>query len=171
MKPVRLLFLLFAGTVVMIAVMRWHGAPLITSVSKAGIVSLEIAKTKEHADVIINTWASVSSINVIQHAITNTYIDFVFIIFYALFLYTYCYFISFKQKKWAATLSRTLALAALIAGMCDVIENYFMLQMLQQSVTATYAFLSWLFAVIKFGLLLAAILWSLFNLHVLFRKK
>jgi hypothetical protein len=168
MKPNRLLLLLFMGTAVMIAVMRWHGAPLITPVSKAGIVSLELARTTEQATLIINQW---QQNNLIQQAITNTYIDFVFLLFYALFLYAYCFFISTKQKAWAATISRTLAIAALSAGLCDVIENYCMLQLLQQSVTATYALLSWLFAVIKFVLLIAVIVWSLLNLHVLFRKK
>jgi hypothetical protein len=168
MKPKLLLLLLFVGTIIMMAVMRWHGAPLITPVSKAGIVSLEVAKTIEQSNIIINQW---KKDDVIQQAITNTYIDFVFLIFYALFLYTYCFFISFKQKPWAATVSRTLALAALAAGLCDVIENYFMLQMLEGAVTPTFAFLSWLFAVIKFGLLVAVIVWSLCNLHVLFRKK
>jgi hypothetical protein len=168
MKPNRLLLFLFVGTIIMIVVMRWHGAPLITPVSNAGIVSLELAKTTEQSNVIINQW---KQNNIINHSITNTYIDFIFIIFYSLFLYSYCFFISFKQKPWAATISRTLAIAALTAGLCDVVENYFMLQMLEQSVTASYTFLSWLFAIIKFGLLIAVILWSLLNLYVLFRKK
>lgn len=167
-KAELLLLILFIGTVTMIFVMRWHGSLLITPVSKAGIVSLELAKTTEQASLIINEWEEEG---VLKQAITNTYIDFVFILFYALFLYAYCFFISTKQQPWAATISRTLAIAALTAGFCDVIENYFMLQLLQQSVTATYALLSWLFAVIKFGLLLAVILWSLLNLLVLFRKK
>lgn len=168
MKPVRLLLFLFLGTLVMIAVMRWHGAPLITPVSKAGIVSLEIAKTTEQVNVILNQW---QKDGIIQQAITNTWIDFVFLLFYALFLYAYCFFISNKQQPWAATVSRTLGLAALAAGLCDVMENYCMLQLLQESVTGTYAFLSWLFAVIKFGLLAAVIVWSLLNLHVAFRRK
>ncbi|MBX9784761.1 MAG: hypothetical protein K2X48_15845 [Chitinophagaceae bacterium] len=168
MKAKLLLLILFLGTVAMIAVMRWHGAPLITPVSKAGIVSLELAKSTEQATIIINQW---QQNNLIQQAINNTYIDFVFIIFYALFLYAYCFYISIKQQPWAGAISRTLALAALTAGLCDVIENYCMLQMLQGSVTSAHAFLSWLFAVIKFGLLMAVILWSLLNLHVLFRKR
>lgn len=152
----------------MIFVMRNHGALLITPVSKAGIVSLEVAKTKETASAIINYW---NENGLLRRAITNTYIDFIFIIFYSLFLYSYCFFISFKQKPWAATISRTLAIAALSAGLCDVFENYCMLQMMEQSVTSAYAFFSWLFAVIKFGLLIAAVGWSLCNLHVVFRKK
>jgi hypothetical protein len=151
--------------------MRWHGAPLITPVSKAGIVSLELAKTPKQASEIINLWNYLDPPpNLIKHAITNTYIDFAFIIFYSLFLYSYCFFISTKQKHWAATISRTLAITALTAGLCDVFENYCMLQMLQQPVTSTYAFLSWLFALTKFILLAATVLWSLLNLHVVFRK-
>jgi hypothetical protein len=167
MNPKFLLLCLLIGTIIMVAVMRWHGAPLITPVSKAGIVSLELAKTTEQSNIIINQW---KQNNLINHAITNTYIDFIFIIFYSLFLYSYCFFVSIKQKPWAATISRTLAIAALTAGLCDVVENYCMLQMLQQSVTATWAFLSWLFALIKFGLLIAAVVWSLLNVHVVFRK-
>jgi hypothetical protein len=170
MSPNRLLLFLFAGTSVMIAVMRWHGAPLITPVSKVGIVSLELAKTKDTASLIIDTWRKKEG-NIIQQAISNTYIDFVFLVFYSFFLYAYCFFISKKQQPWAASISRTLALGALTAGLCDIVENYFMLQMLQQSVTESYAFLSWLFAMIKFVLLVIVIVWSLFNVHVVFRGK
>ena len=169
MKKAELLLLtLFIGTIAMIGVMRMHGADLITPVSKAGIVSLELAKTTEQSNIIINQW---KEDGVLQLSITNTYIDFAFILFYALFLYAFGFFISYKQKAGAAKISRTLAMAALAAGLCDVIENYFMLQMLEGAVTATFALLSWLFAVIKFGLLMAVILWSLLNLHVVFRKK
>ncbi len=148
--------------------MRWHGAPLITPVSKAGIVSLELAKTTEQSTIIIDQWKKAQ---VVEQAISNTYIDFGFILFYALFLYAFCFYISTKQQPWAASISRTLAVAALTAGLCDVIENYFMLQLLEGTITSTYAFLSWLFASIKFVLLMLTILWSLGNLHVLFRKK
>jgi hypothetical protein len=168
MNPNRLLLFLFAGTVVMIAVMRWHGAPLITPVSKTGIVSLELAKTKDTASLIIDAWQKKEG-NVVQQAITNTYIDFIFLLFYSLFLYALCFFISTKQKTRAATISRTLAIAALTAGLCDVLENYFMLQMLEHSVTEAYAFLSWLFATIKFALLILVIVWCLVNAHVVFR--
>jgi tetrahydromethanopterin S-methyltransferase subunit C len=168
MKPNRLLLFLFMGTAVMIAVMRWHGAPLITPVSKAGIVSLELAKTTEQASIILNQWKMDA---VVQQAITNTYIDLVFLIFYSFFLYAFCFFISYKQQPPAAAVSRTLGLAALSAGLCDVIENYCMLQLLQESVTGTYAYLSWLFAVIKFGLLLLVIVWCVLNLHAAFRRK
>lgn len=148
--------------------MRKHGAPLITPLSEAGIISLELAKTEEAANIILNQWKTDA---VVQQAITNTWIDFVFLLFYALFLYAYCVYISKQQVPWAATVSRILAIAALVAGLCDVIENYFLLQMLQQSVTASYAFLSWLFAMIKFGLLLPVVVWCLYNLPVACRKE
>lgn len=167
MKPQRLLISLFAGTVVMIAVMRWHGGPLITPVSDAGIVSLELAKTKERTAVITNYW---NENGLLRTAITNTYIDFIFILFYSLFLYSYCFFISTKQQPRPAVISRTLGMGALVAGLCDVIENYFILQQLQQAPTETFAFLAWLFASIKFVLLGAAVMCCLLHVHVLFRK-
>ncbi len=171
MNPIRLLLFLLTVTMVMIAVMRWHGAPLITPVSKAGIVSLELAKTTKQASKIINVWKHLKeSPDLIRHAITNTYIDFVFIIFYSLFLYSYCTFISTKQKQFPAGISRTLGMAALTAGFCDVVENYFMLLQLEQHVSATNAFLVWFFALIKFILLAATVLWCLLNVHLVFRK-
>ena len=172
MKPKLLLFTLFIGTVAMIVVMRMHGAVLITPVSKAGIVSLELAKTGKQASEIINVWKYLEPPpNLIQQAITNTYIDFLFLLFYSLFLYAVCWSYSLRQQAPWASLSRILAMAALLAGLCDVIENYFMLQMLEQQVTETRAYLSWLFAAIKFMLLIPVVLWSLICLPLLFRRK
>jgi hypothetical protein len=168
MNPRSLLLLLFIGTVVMIAVMRWHGEPLVTPVSKAGIVSLELAKTTEQSNIILNQW---KNDGIIQQAITNTYIDFLFLLFYSLFLYAVCWSYSLRQQAPWASMSRKLAMAALLAGLCDVIENYFMLQMLEQQVTETRAYLSWLFAAIKFMLLIPVVLWSLICLPLLFRRK
>jgi len=148
--------------------MRWHGAPLVTPVSKAGIVSLELAKTTEQSNIILHQW---KQDQVVEQAITNTYIDFLFLLFYSLFLYAVCWSYSLRQQPLWASVSRILAITALLAGLCDVIENYFMLQMLEQQVTETRAYLSWLFAAIKFMLLIPVVLWSLICLPLLFRKK
>jgi ABC-type Fe3+-siderophore transport system permease subunit len=168
MKPNRLLLFLFAGTIVMIAVMRWHGAPLETPVSKMGVVSLELAKTTEQSNIILHQW---KQDQVVEQAIINTYIDFIFLIFYSLFLYAVCWSYSLRQQPPWASVSRILAMTALLSGLCDVIENYFMLQMLEQQVTETRAYLSWLFASIKFMLLIPVVLWSLICLPLLFRRK
>lgn len=151
MSEKTLLLILLSGTIIMIVVMRLHGQPLANVPStKCGIVCLEFAKTKQNALDIVNTWSSISSKHLRKLAITNTYIDFVFIFFYSLFLYACCYYYSLTQKKNRAVISRIIALLGLTAGLLDVIENYFLFGMLHFEITNTQALLTWWLAAIKF---------------------
>lgn len=151
MRERTLLLSLFFGTVVMILVMRIHGKPLTDVPStKAGIVSLEFAKTKQKAHSIVTTWSSISSVDLRKLAVTNTYIDFVFLFFYSLFLYAGCYYFSLSQKGTHAAVLRTVGLLGLTAGLLDAVENYFLLKMLTYQITNEQALLTWWLAAVKF---------------------
>jgi hypothetical protein len=153
MSAKQFLFFLLAGTLVMIIVMRWHGKPLTqTPSAKAGIVSLEFAKSKHKANTIVQEWKRAPGADLKKHAINNTWIDFIFILFYSLFLYSACYYFSLKQKKAAASFLRAVALLGLTAGLLDAVENYFLFQMLNEQITNTQALLTFWLAAFKFSL-------------------
>lgn len=162
MKKLHLLLFLFSGTMLLFLVMRWHGKPLAQlPETKAGIVSLEFAKTKQRANEIVNDW---KSNGLQQHAISNTSIDYLFIFFYGLFLFTANWLIALKQKSTLKTISQTIALLGLTAALFDVIENFFLIKMLAFTSTDSEIFITWWLAAIKFLLVAIAVLWILINL-------
>ena len=174
MKKKALSLFLFSGTAVLLFTMRWHGEVLTKFPStKAGIVSLEFAKTKKKVTEILYEWNTVSSKNIHQHAVTNTAIDFLFIFFYSLFLFYVCFWFSTKQQGLVSKISQFIALLALTAGLLDVIENYFLLKMLRNSITNAEALFTWWLAAVKFSLVGIAVLWILINipLYFIFKPK
>jgi hypothetical protein len=162
MKNYLLVLFLFTGTILLFVVMRWHGKPLTqTPGTKAGIVSLEFAKTKQRADEIVNNWKN----NGIQdHAITNTSIDYLFIFFYGLFLFAANWQFSLKQKNPYKTISQAIAFFSLTAALFDLIENFFLFKMLSFSCTNTEINSTCWLAAVKFLLAAIAVLWILINL-------
>lgn len=169
MKSIYLVIVLFAGTIIMTGVMRWHGNSLTkTATTKAGIVALEFAKTKQRADEITSTW---SNAGLQQHAINNTYIDFVFIFFYSLFLFSANWLFSIKQYSVSKKITQLIALCGLTAGLLDIIENFFLLKMLHLNINNSEATITWWLAAIKFTFVAIAFLSILINLILLpFRK-
>lgn len=146
--------------------MRWHGNLLTkTETTKAGIVALEFAKTKQRADEITSTW---SNAGLQKHAINNTYIDFLFIFFYSLFLFSANWLLSIKQRSAIKKITQLIALLALTAGLFDIAENFLLLKMLHYNISDTEALLTWWLAVLKFSFVIAAFLWILIQLVILF---
>lgn len=148
--------------------MRWQGAALEKfEVSKAGIVSLEFAGTKERADSIVSAWQHAG---LQQHAINNTNIDFGFIFFYSLLLFTLCFQVSLKQSHPVQKITQAFSLLGLLAGLLDVVENYFLYGMLHFTSTAvTTQLTSWL-ATIKFASAALVVLWIAGSLAFRFFK-
>lgn len=174
MNAKQLLFFLLAGTLIMIIVMRWHGKPLTqTPSAKAGIVSLEFAKSKQKAGAIVEEWSRVPDADLKKHAVNNTRIDFIFILFYSLFLYAACYYFSLTQKKAVAAFLRTVALLGLTAGLLDAVENYFLFQMLKDQITNGQALLTFWLATFKFSFAGVCVLCiaTMFLISVFFNPK
>lgn len=136
--------------------------------SPAGIVSLELAGTKERTAGIIDTWTTEGALG---SARKNILIDFLFIPFYVLLFYTLCGSISVRHKGKVATLGVLLAFFSLIAGLFDVFENLLML------LSSFHVFHPWtagataFFAGAKFTLLFFSLLYVvLFSLPLLMKK-
>lgn len=169
MKSIALVIFFFTGTLAMMGFMRWHGKPLTQILTTpTGILSLEFAKTKQRADEVTTTW---SKANLQQHAVANTWFDFVFIFFYSLFLFGACYGFSLIHNAVAKKISRVIALLGLTAGLLDITENFFLFRMLDRSISNAETNLTWWLAVIKFSLAGIAAAWILINLVLLIIPK
>ena len=148
MKRKNQVWIAFAATALMVAVMQTQGRPMVKS--GHSIVAFELAKTNENALHIIHDWGA----EVVQIAITNTWIDFIFILAYGSFAVLCCLSLGENQlvKKWQM-MSKVMARMAIFACMCDVVENFLMLQTLSGSMQSVNIIGAYYFALTKFILL------------------
>ena len=167
MKKYPLLFLLI-GTAIMIVVMAKNGASLKTPATPKGILDLEFAYNSAKTTVVINAWAPNSSIDNIGAAKNNTYYDFIFLFFYALFLFFTCKKIAHINNSIIGLL---IAKGALAAGVLDVFENAGMLITLSGKSSDNIAMLTTTIAVIKWALAIAAVIYLLAGLIKLIANK
>lgn len=130
-KKINLLFL-FTGTLVMLFVMAYTGKPLKTAATPIGILHLEFAFNKTQARAVLNAWDTTSTggIYLLGQAKKNTWLDFIFLYFYSSLLFYCCKTISEINTGFTRRLGKWLAVAALIAGLCDILENTGMLLVL-----------------------------------------
>jgi hypothetical protein len=163
-------YILLVSTIVMIVLMFLQGKPLTTPATPAGIISLELAARTDAVLSVIESWEEAGSTDgeLIQVAIRNTWLDFLFLTCYSLFLFTAARQLSsfFKCKKFF----NAVALAALAAGLLDIIENAGMLQSLQGKgsplialLTAIAAYCKWITVFFVIGFLLTAGIIRLFR--------
>ena len=170
MKKYSLLFF-FIGTLVMMVVMAKTGAILKTDAAPMGILNLEFAYNTTKTTTIINSWASINHADVISAAKINTYWDFLFLFFYAGFLFLACKKIATNINGPFAKAGNFIAKGALLAGFLDVLENLGMLITLHRHTSSTVAFCTTFFSVIKWGLALMAVFYMLAGLLVLAYRK
>lgn len=139
MNKVRLVWL-FLLTVLMVIAMKiqWNIA---NSSTEKGIISLELAKTHEEAKLVTSDWF-------IPGAISNTYLDFVFIIVYCSFLFFGIYRLADRLRNPEKYL-KYLAWLAPLAGLLDFVENYKMLIFLND---ANYFESSYQASILKWGI-------------------
>ena len=117
MKKVKLSWMFLFTLLMAIAMMvQWNGTNRYTS---KGIIALELAKSHDEAKIITADWN-------IPGAISNTYLDFVFIVVYSSFLFFGVYRQASRLKNPERYLKYVAWLAPL-AGLLDFVENYKML--------------------------------------------
>lgn len=154
-----------AATVLIFLVMRWQGAPLITPVSPAGIVSFELADTLNEANAII-TAAGKANLQL------NIIIDFLFILAYTSFLAFCCQALikSYRLpdlKKLTATFMRL----SILAGVLDFIENMAMLVTLNGHGSDMSVIVTRWAAIIKFAIAAIVIIYILIAALVVLATK
>ena len=86
MKKYSILFFLI-GTLAMVAVMNRTGATLKTPTTPHGIIDLEFAYNSDKTTQVLNAWGPANSGDNIAAAEFNTWLDFIFIFFYSIFLF------------------------------------------------------------------------------------
>jgi hypothetical protein len=168
MKKYALLILLL-GTVIMIVIMGKTGAPLKTAATPKGILNLEFAYDTAKTNTVIQAWSAGDNNNKISDAQINTYLDFIFIFFYALFLFFTCDKIARISKSKTGSM---IANGIIWAGLLDVLENAGMLMTLSGKVSGTVAFMTTFFSVLKWTLVIAAVLYVFIGfIQLLLTKK
>lgn len=155
MKNKKLLFSL-AFLVVMIVIMQLQGKGLKTPVTQAGIVDLEFAKTPLRANECLAAWPQ----NVAR---INTYIDFIFIISYVLFLVTALKAVPGRRGAFWVRTARVFVFLVLVAGLFDCLENIQMLRYMGGTTESWVIYSTYWLALSKFLLLSAAVLFLLFG--------
>ncbi|MEP6711085.1 MAG: hypothetical protein ABJA37_01650 [Ferruginibacter sp.] len=166
---------LIAGTLIMICVMSFSGKPLKNAATPYGIINLELANSAIKVQNILNAWDNDISKNtdVIAAAKKNTWLDFIFIIFYTSLFYFLCKkLVSFflKNSGWKHA-GNIVSTGAIIAGLLDVGENTGMLKSLNGNVsdnialfTACCAAIKWMLVFITIIFLIAGFTYRIFIL-------
>jgi hypothetical protein len=146
----------------MMIVMFVTGRPLATAVTPQGIICLEFAKTEMEVEQVLSAWTSASSqnTNILHAARVNTYLDFIFLSFYSLFLFVFCRRLAdgLSARKMAARAFHLLSMLALFAGFLDVLENIGMLASLHGRVSDTTSLYTAISAGLKWIIVLVIIL-------------
>jgi hypothetical protein len=140
------------ATVTMMIVLSKHGGDLKTCDAPLRIVSLELAWSQASAETIIKSWSPEQR----QSAVSQVLLDFIFIAAYACLLL----YMGMASGTWAqahglsaiAPLAIAAGLGGFAAGIFDCLENLGLLAMLWGRPTGVLAFMTSLFATLKFVL-------------------
>ena len=133
--------------------------------SPHGIVSLELAKTSEKAEAIRAAWKAtylpididnekVKKVNALEQAKKEIYFDAPFLVLYSLFFMLVMFWIAEHHTGRVQSVALTLGWAAPIAGVFDAVENYAMLQILNEDSATWFAPLAFWCALLKLFLTL-----------------
>jgi hypothetical protein len=173
-KP--LFFTFLAGTLVLFAVFRVLDAPLRTSAAPNGIVSFEMAGTPFQAQAMLESWQEAAFLasdvtgqpvlgmisRVYSFAAFGLGLDYLFMPVYATALALGILLAAGRHKGWFFTLGAWLGWTAYVAALFDAVENYALVRMLLgHEVWSPYPELAAYSATLKFGLLLAGLIYVL----------
>ena len=129
-----------------------------TETAPWGIVSLEVACTTKGAQDIVDSWQN-------AHPVRQILWDFPFIVAYGYSLFAFGTFAAryanFRGRPGLARIAGWAALAGLLAGACDVLEDSGMLWTIGSGARWPIPFLTSLFATTKFSLIAASLVASL----------
>jgi hypothetical protein len=156
---------LFVGTMIMIYVMGKTSTTLKTTATPCGILNLEFAYNSTKTSGVINAWEPNNNITVAKN---NTYYDFIFLAFYASFLFFTCKKIAEIKNSNTGLL---IANGAIAAGILDIAENAGMLFTLSGNVSGTVGLITTVCSLIKWVLAITAALYCLAGIVYLIRHK
>ena len=160
---------LVIATLITIIAMQTLSAPLVTKTAPAGIVSFELAGDLKTSNIIIDSWNEKIRI----FAGLGLGLDFLFLLLYSTTLALACSIIKQSltlRKPVLALFGSVVIWGALLAGLCDSIENIALIKLLLGSQSQVLPVIANMFATVKFLLIATAliyIIWgSLTNLFI-----
>ena len=145
----------------MIYVMAKTGAPLKTIATPHGILDLEFAYDTAKTNTVINAWSVKDPADIIVAAKINTWLDFIFLFFYSIFLFLAAKKLSVSFGGGFGKAGKIVAKGALLAGILDVFENAGMLTTLSGHGSGAISFITASCSVIKWILAIIAVLYVL----------
>jgi hypothetical protein len=150
-------------TILIMALMNVIGAPLITSAAPNGIISFELAFSPAHAQQMISSWSPDAQLR----ASFIQGLDFLFPLVYSIALGFGCLLTSSLLRSRGKPLSlfgRVIAWGLILAALCDYIENIALATELFGRVQSPFPEIAGICAVIKFTIILVAIVFIIFGL-------
>lgn len=166
---------LVAGTFIMMYLMAVSGKPLKTPITPHGIIDLEFAYSKAKVLDIVKAWKDydVDKVDRIATAKENTYLDFIFLLFYSPFLFLCCrkLIAGYNKEEFISKSGRFIAKGALLSGLLDMLENLGMLQSLNGNVSGTIALFTSIVSVLKWALVITALIFIIYMLVYTLSKR
>ena len=161
----KLMWIASGVSILVLAVFNWLGAPLTTSAAPYGMISFQLARTPEQVQAIQASWDALTR----QTAAFCLGLDYLFMPAYALAIGLAARWVgvALKQRAWPlAGAGIPLAWGLWMAALLDGIENAAQTAMLFGSSDALLPGLTWLVALIKFSLVIAALAYVFYGLVV-----
>ena len=172
------LFFLLTCTGIFLLLMLYTGRSLRTPETPEGILNLEFAYNGKKVNQVLGSWKKYadSTEDIITAAKNNTYLDFIFLFFYSLFLFTCCRQLarSLLHQEVFKKIFFILSACALLTGLLDIIENTGMLVSLNGAGSDAVAKVTTISAGIKWILVLLLIVFiacGFIYRYSFFRKK
>jgi len=145
-----------AWTLVLLFLFQPLNRPLMTAAAPSGIISLQLAWTADNAQVILDGWDA----NTRLFAAFGLGFDYLFMPVYALALALGALLAAGRHPGWFAKLGGWAAFGAFLAALCDGVENLGQFHQLFNG-RVDLAPAIGIFAVVKFGLILATLAYGL----------
>jgi hypothetical protein len=156
---------LFILTIAIMVIMNVIGSSLTTPSATSGIVSFELAFTPARAQQIISSWSMDDQLR----AAFIQGLDFLFPLVYSVALGLGCLMtanVLCTRGKPLKGLGVSLAWALVVAAICDYIENIALVAILFGRLQSPFPEIAGGCAVIKFGLILVAVVYILYGLVI-----
>ena len=164
----RLFWLFLALTIIATFVLQIVDGALQTAAAPQGIVSYELAGSAAEAGRILASWDA----NAQLHAAFSLGFDYLYMLAYTVTLALAALWLADVRQDWMRSAGIAIAWSMGVAGLADALENYFLWQMLVSGATETAAVIAHWAALVKFALIILAVLYIVFVLiaHRFLRK-
>ncbi|HMH23167.1 MAG TPA: hypothetical protein VK563_15390 [Puia sp.] len=152
-RRLRQLFWLF--TLLTIAYIIWMKS-FLSPLTSAEIVRLEIAKTTDIANTIIQSWKNEGKFD---QGVQSIYLDYIFIILYTIAIALGCRFISACTGNEILTRGgKGFAWLIGVASICDIVENIALSKTLHGEITRWSVTIAYNMARVKFSIVIVCLL-------------